>query len=112
MIKDMKSQPPTNDGKDANQGEGDKASARHYNNKVREFVAEGKVDEAARDAKAYVESSPREADRAERKARKGPRGTRVSLDELMAKGRSIVDRVKPMVERATSKLRSRLNRDK
>ncbi len=108
----MKSQPPTNHGNSANQGEGDKASARHYNDKVREFVAEGKVDEAARDAKAFVESSPREADRAERKARKGPTGSRVSLEELMAKGRGLVDRVRPMVERATAKLRSRLNRDK
>jgi hypothetical protein len=99
-------------GKDPNQGEGDKVSARHYNRQVREFVAEGKVDEAARQAKDFVEHSPEDAERAERKARKGPRSTRVSVDELIARGRSVVERVKPMFERATSKLRSKLHRSK
>ncbi len=101
---------PHQPGKEPNQGEGDKASARQYNRQVRAFVAEGKVDEAAREAKDYVERTPDDAERAERRARKGPHSTRISVNELVAKGRSVVDRVKPMIERAASKLRSRLHR--
>lgn len=33
-----------------NQGEGDREAARHYDEKTREFVDSGKVDEAARNA--------------------------------------------------------------
>jgi hypothetical protein len=94
-----------------NQGEGDKVSARHYNRKVREYVAEGSVDDAAREAKDFVEHEPRQAQRAEAKAKRGPsQSTRVSLDELVARGRTVVDRVRPIVKRATAGLRSRLGR--
>lgn len=96
---------------DANQGEGDKASARRYNRRVREFVAEGKVDEAAHEAEQYVEHEPDDAARAERKAKRGPQhGTRVTADELIAKGLTVFDRVRPVVVRAIGKLRSRLSR--
>jgi len=95
---------------DANQGEGDRISARRYNRDVRAFVAEGKVDEAAHEAEAYVEHEPDDAARAERKAKRGPQGTRVTADELIAKGRSVIDRVRPMVARAIGKLRSRIHR--
>ena len=42
-------------------GEGDKASARQSSRHAREFVAEGEVDEAAREAARFVETatSPR-----------------------------------------------------
>ena len=73
---------------DANQGEGDRISARHYNRKLRSYIATGQVDDALR-AKDH---------------------TRVSVDELVAKGRTVVDRVKPIVERAAARLRSRLGR--
>ncbi len=56
----------------ANQGEGDKASARRYNENAREFVAEGKVDKAALEAEEFVEAEPAEAARAEREAKQGP----------------------------------------
>jgi hypothetical protein len=103
----MKNHNPTGE----NQGEGDRVSARHYNRDVREFVAEGKVDEAAREARDYVERAPDEAERAERQAKRGPRGgTRVSVDELVAKGRTVIDRVRPIVQRATSKIRARIGR--
>lgn len=95
---------------DSNQGEGDKISARRYNRQLRTFVAEGKVEDAARAAKAYLERDPEGAARAEQKARRGPFGTRVSVDELVAKGRSIVERVRPMVSRAVSRVRARLGR--
>lgn len=96
--------------KDPNQGEGDKVSARHYNREVREFIADGKVDEAAREAAHYVESAPLDADRAETKARKGPPSSKISVDELVAKGRTVIDRVRPMVDKVIDRVRARLNR--
>ena len=96
--------------KDPNQGEGDKVSAQHYNREVREFIADGKVDEAAREAAHYVESDPRDANRAEKKARKGPPSSRVSVDELVAKGRSMIERVRPLVDKVVERVRSRLAR--
>lgn len=60
------------------QGEGDKISARHYNRDLQEFVAEGK-------------------------AAKGSK-TRVSVDDLIAKGRTVVDRVRPYFAKLRSKL--------
>lgn len=96
--------------KDPNQGEGDKVSARHYNSEVREFIADGKVDEAAREAAHYVEAEPRDAERAEKKARKGPSSSKVSVDELVAKGRTVIDRVRPIVDRVVDRVRSRFNR--
>lgn len=102
----MKSQPP----KDPNQGEGDRISARHYNKRVREFVEHGNVDEAAREAAEYVETEPDDAKRAERIAKRGPHPTRVSVDELVAKGRSVFDRVRPYVQRIVSQVRQRIAR--
>ncbi len=95
---------------DRNQGEGDKVSARHYNRDAREFVADGRVEEAAREAKAYVESDPADAARAERKAQRSPTSSRDSVDELIAKGKTVVDRVRPVIERAADKLRARFRR--
>jgi hypothetical protein len=96
--------------RDANQGEGDRVSARHYNEQLREFVEGGKVEPAARDAETFVEQHPAEAERAERQAKRGPAGTRVSLDDLLARGRTVVDRVRPIVERAIGRLRARIAR--
>jgi hypothetical protein len=98
-------------GADPNQGEGDKISARHYNREVREFVADGKVEEAAREAAHYVETEPTDAARAEKAARRGPSHSRVSVDELVAKGRTVIDRVRPIVERVVDRVRSRLGRN-
>jgi hypothetical protein len=105
----MKPHNPGQHGKDPNQGEGDRTASRHYNRDVREFVADGKVEEAAREAKDFVEREPEEADRAERKAKRGPNAT-LSVDDLVAKARSVVDRVKPALQRASSSIRSRLSR--
>ena len=60
--------------KDPNQGEGDRTSARRYNRDLRDFIAKGRVDPAARQAEQYVEAHPDEAMRAERKAKHGPMG--------------------------------------
>ena len=89
-----------------NQGEGDKASARRYNEHAQEFVARGRVSKAAADARDYVEEEPEQAQAAERAAKRGPSGTKGSLEDLMAKGRTVVDRVRPIVERAADKVRA------
>jgi len=104
----MKPEKPTQ--RDANQGEGDRRSARRYNNEVREFVAGGQVEPAAREAEAFVAHKPEEAARAERRARRGPRPTRISIDELVAKGKTVVDRMRPVVDRAVGRLRARFAR--
>jgi hypothetical protein len=104
----MKPEKPTQ--RDANQGEGDPASARHYNQQLREFIAGGKVEPAARDAEAYVVNKPEDAARAERRARRGPQGTRVSLDEMVAKSRTVVDRVRAIMDRTLGRLRARFGR--
>lgn len=96
----MKPEKPTQDGK---QGEGDRFSARRYGRHVREFVAGGKVDPAARDAEAYVERWPEDAARAERTAARGPHRTRVSLEELVAKGHTVLDRVQALVHRVAGR---------
>jgi hypothetical protein len=101
----MKPEKPT---RDPNQGEGDRIAANHYNQQVRDFVAGGKVEPAAYDAEAYVVRNPADAARAERKAKRGPAKTRVSLDELVTMGRTVIERVRPMVDRAVGKVRSRL----
>ena len=110
----MKPHNPTHNGprdREPNQGEGDKVSARHYNRGAREFVADGKVDDAAHEAKVWVEREPADAARAEQKAARGPHhGVRVSVEELLDKGRSVVDRIRPYVERAADKVRNRIRK--
>jgi hypothetical protein len=95
--------------KDPNQGEGDRVSARRYGDNVREFVGEGKVGDAAGEAKRFVESEPTEAKAAEAAAKRGP-GRGVSVDELVAKGHSLIERVRPAVARAVGNLRKRFMR--
>lgn len=109
----MKPDNPTQRGD--NQGEGDRRSARRYNNKVREFVKRGQVEPAARDASGYVEQEPGDAARAERTARHGPKVVRApglwrALDELIGKARKYGDVVRPIVARAIGVVRARLVR--
>lgn len=97
--------------KDPNQGEGDRISGRRYDRHVREFIAEGKVPDAANDARLYVERDPDEAAKAERFARGGPSSSRsASVEEIVEKGQSVFDRVRPMVKRAVGNLRARFGR--
>jgi hypothetical protein len=92
---------------DQNQGEGDRASAGRYQRHVHEFVAGGEVEPAARDAEQYVERAPDDAARAEAAARRGPRPTKVSLDELVAKGHTVIDRMEALARRIAGRLRRR-----
>jgi len=96
----MKLDKPT---QDPNQGEGDRGAARRYQRRVREFVAGGKVEPAARDAGSYVERAPGDAERAEARAKRGPRPTRISLDELVAKGHTVIDRMEALVRRISGR---------
>jgi hypothetical protein len=97
--------------KDPNQGEGDRISARRYDKHVREFIGEGKVPDAADEARLFVEREPEDAAKAEAAGKHGPKATRwASVDELVTKGQSVVERVRPMVSRAVSRLRARLAR--
>jgi hypothetical protein len=89
-------------GKDPNQGEGDRASARRYDDHVREFIAGGKVGAAADSARKYVSHHPRDAARAERLARRGPHPW-IDVDELVAKSRTLVDRVVGIAHRLWGK---------
>jgi len=105
----MKPEKPTQH--DANQGEGDRSAARHYGEQLREFVGAGKVVPAARAAEAYVEQHPVEAARAERTARRGPSTAQASLGDLITAGIAVVERARPIVERALGRLRARLGRE-
>ena len=101
---------PQDENKDGNQGEGDRVSARRYNKDVRDFVAEGKVDPAAREAAQFVEAEPAEAKRAEQRAKRGPHGTNLSVDDLVAKGKTVIDRVRPIVERVVERVKARFSK--
>jgi hypothetical protein len=97
--------------KDPNQGKGDRAAARRYDRNVREFVGEGKVDPAANEARLVVEEEPSKAAAAEVAAKRGPAGSRgVSVDELVTKGHSLIERVRPMVDRAVGAVKARFGR--
>jgi hypothetical protein len=96
--------------KDRNQGEGDRTSARRYDRHVREYVDEGKVADAAKEAKSYVEREPEEARAAEAAAKRGPSGRVMSVDEMVAKGHSVLERMRPVVSRALGRLRTRFGR--
>jgi hypothetical protein len=99
---------PDKPGHDEDQGEGDPIAARRHPRHVREFVADGKVEPAAHDAEAHGERAPDDAARAEARARRGPPPTRVSLDELVAKGHTVIDRVESLVRRLGNRLGHRL----
>lgn len=97
--------------KDPNQGEGDRISARRYDKHAREFVAEGKVPDAADEARLFVERDPDDAAKAEAAAKRGPKAGRwASVDEIVSAGQSMAERVRPMVSRAVGRLRARFGR--
>jgi hypothetical protein len=103
----MKPHNPTN-GHDGDYG---RQGARRYNRHARDFMEnEGRVEEAARDAKSWVDREPDAAEAAEMRGKQGPHPVRVSVEELVAKSRSLVDRIKPVVQRAADRIRDRLNR--
>jgi hypothetical protein len=85
--------------KDPNQGEGDRASARRYDEHVRDFVAEGKVEPAATQARDYVEREPGDAAKAEATAKRGPKGRWASVDQIVEKGRSVFERLRARLAR-------------
>lgn len=87
-----------------NQGEGDHHADEKYRDDVREFIAKGKVEAAANDARDFVERDPEAARRAERAGKRGPRTT---VDDLIARGRTVVDRVKHAVDGLRDRISTR-----
>lgn len=73
--------------------------------RVREFVAGGRVEPSARDAERHVERAPDDAARAEAEARRGPRSPRVSVDELVARGHTVLGRMEALVRRIAGRFR-------
>lgn len=57
------------DNKDKLQGEGDYESGRKYDEHTRQFIRDGKVAPAAKDAEQFVEKHPADAAAAEKEAR-------------------------------------------
>ena len=97
--------------KDPNQGEGDKVSARRYDKNASEFVAEGKVPDAANESRLFVERDPDDAAKAEAAGKRGPMASRfASVDQIVSKGQSMIERVRPMVRRAVGNLRAKFGR--
>ena len=91
--------------KEPMQGEGDRVSARKYDEDAQAFIAQGKVPQAAREARAALEADPAGAAKAERDAKHGPASTdsHLSLEELVAKGKSAVEKVVDRVRDAIKK---------
>jgi hypothetical protein len=79
----MKLDKPTQDG---NRVDGERIPAHRDPRRVREFVARGD-EPAASDA------------------RRGPRSPRVSVDELVAKGQTVIDRIEAAVRRIADRFR-------
>ena len=88
-----------NQPKDPNQGEGDRVSARSYEQKLKEFMSEGKVDPAARDAARAVDGPEGPALRAAEEAGKAPARTGV-VDALKGVGRAFMTGARAAIEQA------------
>lgn len=77
-------------------------------------TAHQRAPDAAKGTRAYVDKDPHPSERAAPRAPGPAHGPRVSVDELVAKGRSIFDplvaRFRPLVARATARLRTRFRR--
>lgn len=102
----MKPDKPTQP--DARHGEGEGVSVHLDCEQLREFIAGGPLGSVAHESGAYV-GRQREAAPMARNAVRGSQ-TQISIDELVAKNRSIVERVRPMVRRAVGRLRVRFRR--
>ena len=97
--------------KDPNQGEGDRISARRYDKRVRQFIDEGNVPDAADDARLLGERDRDAAAKEEAAGKRGPKSGRfASVDEIVAAGHSVIERVRPMVRRAVGNLRKRFGK--
>jgi hypothetical protein len=90
-----------------NEGEGSRTAAREYNAGVQSFIADDKVEPAAREAKDYVEHHPTEAEREEMAGKAGPRPIARRVEDLIIEGRAMVDRAVSRVRRVRSKIAKR-----
>ena len=79
----MKLDKPTQDGEPVDE----RVPAYRSRRRIREFVAGGPIEPAASDA------------------RRGPRSPRVSVDELVAKGQTVMGRIEAVVRRIADRFR-------
>jgi hypothetical protein len=89
-----------------NQGEGDKESARRYNEHVREFVVYGDVDRAAHDAERAVEGEEAAKLRAAEKIGKAP-AHMTRLESVVAIARRVGHMAREYVSELADKLAAR-----
>ncbi|MBX3157858.1 MAG: hypothetical protein KF773_17955 [Deltaproteobacteria bacterium] len=90
-----------------NEGEGSRTAARAYNDDLRSFIDEKRVEPAAKEAKDFVEQHPTEAKAAEVRAEAGPTPIKHRLSELASEGRAMFQRAQ---ERVRGMIRRRLHR--
>jgi hypothetical protein len=100
----MKPDKPTQ--RDGTIGEGDRVPIHHDYQQLREFVAGGQVSSVAREARSYVGQNREAVPGAVRRVPRGSQ-TQITLDEMIAKNRGILERVRPFVHRAVGRLRAR-----
>jgi hypothetical protein len=85
------------------EGEGSRTAARSYNEKLRSFIDEKRVEPAAKEAEDFVERHPEEAAAAEEKAKAGPTPILRRVEELVSEGRAMwhraSDRVRHVIRR-------------
>lgn len=87
----------------ANQGEGDKASARKYNEKAMQFAGSNKVEQAAKEAKDFVDANPAEARADEEIAKAGPSPIRTRINELVTEGKAMLAKAKAKFQEMTNR---------
>jgi hypothetical protein len=97
----MRSQ-DTHDGRGASDAD---RAARRSGRAAHEHIDDGDTENVF-----FVEHETGDAVRADKGARRGGHRSRVSVDELVAKGHSVFDRVRPIVDRVVDRVRSRLGR--
>jgi hypothetical protein len=83
---------PKADVKEPNQGEGDRMSARVYNHHVRDYVAGGQVEPAAKSAESFVDTHPEQSRADERKAKQGPHAH--PFIDVVARGKAMIERLR------------------
>ncbi|HVK75428.1 MAG TPA: hypothetical protein VM734_18995 [Kofleriaceae bacterium] len=92
--------------RDGNQGEGDRASARSYEAKLKEFIAKGKVDRAAHDAARAVDST--EGRRLREAEKKGKARAKTGLvGAVMGVGRAFVQGARAALHEARNQRAAR-----
>lgn len=73
---------------------------------MQSFIADDRVEPAAREAKSFVEQNPTQAERDEMAGRAGPRPILHRVEELVTEGKAIVQRAVSRVKSVIDKRRT------